>query len=215
MDRAPLRPVPGRPRGPVPDADAVRRAASALADASERDATALGLVALAGRTRAEVGARLGIDDQELALSLSRARKKLRRTVRALPSNGWCERAERLVSDRLDGALSERWAFRLDVHLRNCPRRVEHERRLVQATDALVAGVAPVTAPPELRPVPKAQPSGPAAPQAEQEAAKAGAAQPEAREVGVAVSWKLVLVLSLLLAIAAVALIVAVALGADL
>ena len=53
-------------------------------------------------------------------------------------SGWCERAERLISDRIDGALAERDAPRLEVHLRNCPRCVEHERRLVQATDALVA-----------------------------------------------------------------------------
>ena len=40
-------------------------------------------------------------------------------------------------------MPERDARRLDVHLRNCPRCVEHERRLVQATDALLAGVAPL------------------------------------------------------------------------
>jgi hypothetical protein len=58
----------------------------------------------------------------------------------LPGSGWCERAEELISNRLDEPLADRDARRLDVHLRNCARCVEHERRLVQATDALVVGL---------------------------------------------------------------------------
>ena len=38
--------------------------------------------------------------------LARARKALRRTLAALPGSGWCERAERLISDRIDGALAD-------------------------------------------------------------------------------------------------------------
>ena len=74
--------------------------------------------------------------------LAAARKELRQTLTPLSGSGWCERAEGLISDRLDGAVAERDGRRLDVHLRNCPRCVEHERRLVQATDALLAGIAP-------------------------------------------------------------------------
>ena len=52
--------------------------------------------------------------------------------------GWCLRAESLLSDRLDDVLDDAGAVRLDVHLRNCPRCVDHERRLIQAQNALVA-----------------------------------------------------------------------------
>jgi hypothetical protein len=142
MEHAPLRPVPGRPVGPVPDAAAVTLVAGAVPGLNERDRTALALVSLAGTARPAVAQRLGIGEEELADSLSHARKQLRRTVAALSGSGWCERAERMISDRIDGVLAERDEPRLDVHLRNCPRCVEHERRLVQATDALVAGVAP-------------------------------------------------------------------------
>ena len=107
----------------------------------------------AGRAPRSPG-ELGIGSDELAEALASARKALRRTLQPLPASGWCERAERLISDRLDGELEERGAARLDVHLRNCPRCVEHERRLVQATDALVleAAVAPA-APPSVVPAP--------------------------------------------------------------
>ena len=81
-------------------------------------------------------------EDELGALLAGARKELRRTITPLGGSGWCERAEGLISDRLDGELGAPDAGRLDVHLRNCPRCVEHERRLVQATDALVLGSRP-------------------------------------------------------------------------
>ena len=81
------------------------------------------------------------------MALARARKELRRSLWPLPGSGWCERAERLVSDRLDGPLDDVGAARLGVHLRNCPRCVDHERRLVQAIDGLVAGLAGEPEPP--------------------------------------------------------------------
>jgi len=148
MDHAPLRPIPARPSGPVPDPVAVRQVAAFVPEAGERDALALALVALAGHGRAEVASRLGLDEAGLSNALARARKELRRTVMALPGSGWCVRAERSISDRLDGPLSDREEGRLATHLRNCPRCVEHERRLVQATDALVGGLpaAPRAAP---------------------------------------------------------------------
>jgi hypothetical protein len=101
-------------------------------------ARALAVVALAGRTRTEAAAIVDDDGELLAEALARGRKSLRRSMFPLAGSGWCERAERLVSDRLDGALDAKGAARLDVHLRNCPRCVEHERRLVQATDSLTA-----------------------------------------------------------------------------
>ena len=179
MDRAPLRPVPARPAGPVDPAAAIREVARALPALTPIEARAFALVALADRPRPQVAGVLGIEEQELGELLAVARKELRRTITPLAGSGWCERAEGLISDRLDGAPPERDARRLDVHLRNCPRCVEHERRLVQATDALLAGVAraprpgPAVPPTELVPVGDA-----VAPQdergAEDEALKGGA-----------------------------------------
>jgi hypothetical protein len=102
------------------------------------DAAARALAAvLSGRPRREVAPEIGVGEEELARVLAAARKALRKTVAALPGSGWCERAERLISDRLDDELGSREVLFLDIHLRNCPRCVEHERRLVRATDALL------------------------------------------------------------------------------
>src|SRR4051794_41860658 len=73
----------------------------------------------------------------LADLLYAARKALRRSAFPLSASGWCERAERLLSDRVDGVLVPPGPARLDVHLRNCERCVEHERRLSQAREKLV------------------------------------------------------------------------------
>lgn len=158
MDHAPLRPLPARPSRP-PDPDtAARWLEAALPELDRPAARALAAVALAGRSRAEAAALASLTDDELPRALARARKALRRSAQPLPGSGWCERAEGLISDRLDGAVREPDVRRLDVHLRNCPRCVEHERRLVQATDALLAGIAPARpspAPPALPPAPLA------------------------------------------------------------
>lgn len=187
--------------------------AAALPGLGERERTALALVALAGTARPAAAMRLGIDEAELAGSLARARKELRRTVAALPGSGWCERAERLVSDRIDGALAPSDEPRLDVHLRNCPRCVEHERRLVQATDALMAGVAPAPSAPELVP---------AKPLAKPELASINPIEPAptpaertSRELASAVGWNVLIAFAVVLALAALAIAVAGALGAGL
>jgi hypothetical protein len=147
MERAPLRPVPRRAAGPVDPQVAIRVVERALPGIDDQAAAALALVALAGRNRAEAAARLELGEPELATSLAAGRKALRRSVAPLAGSGWCERAELLISDRLDGALDDTGAARLEAHLRNCERCVEHERRLVQATDALLAAVAePLAAP---------------------------------------------------------------------
>jgi hypothetical protein len=142
MEHAPLRPVPARPAGPVDPAAAVREVAAALPALEPLEVRALALVALADQPRPKVAELLGIEEQELGALLAAARKELRQTLILLSGSGWCERAEGLISDRLDGAVAETDGRRLDVHLRNCSRCVEHERRLVQATDALLAGIAP-------------------------------------------------------------------------
>jgi hypothetical protein len=195
MEPAPLRPVPGRPDAPVSDAVAVTLVAAAIPALPERERTALALVALAGTARPAVAMRLGIGEEELAVSLGRARKELRRTVAALPGSGWCERAERQISDRIDGALAGRDESRLGVHLRNCPRCVEHERRLVQATDALVAGVTPFPSPPA---VVKQEPSALAPVEAEP-----GAAEPV--PTASAIGWNVLIVVAIVLALVVLAL----------
>jgi len=176
----------------------------------------LALVGVAGTARPAVAMRMGIDEEALAESLARARKELRRTLAALAGSGWCERSERLISDRIDGALAQRDEARLDVHLRNCPRCVEHERRLVQATDALVAGVAPAPSvpalvidaeplpPPELAPV---EPTTPEAP------ATLPVRRPRG-ELASAHSWNVLIAIAIVLALVSLALALAGALGAQ-
>jgi hypothetical protein len=168
---------------------------AAVPSLAEPDRTALALVALGGRPRGQVALRLRLDGPELAERLTRARKQLRRTVAALGGSGWCEHAERLISDRLDGELAEGEENRLDIHLRNCPRCVEHERRLVQATDALVSGspVVPAAAPLAAKRPPAATPAGP------------DAAPPT---LPLPLTWAVVIVVALLLAVAALALVLA-------
>jgi len=209
MVSAPLRPVPGQPAEPVTDAAAVTLVAAALPSLPEPDRTALALVALAGTPRGHVALRLKRDEAELSGALARARKELRRTVAALGGSGWCELAERMISDRLDGALADPDVQRLDVHLRNCPRCVEHERRLVQATDALVASAAGV---------PYAFPPAPAAATARRRAASAPAADGDDAEASRALLRALplqaLIAVSVLLALAAIVL-AAVALGLQL
>jgi Putative zinc-finger len=220
MERAPLRPVPGPPTGPIPDAAAVTLVAAALPALDERDRTALALVGVAGTARPQVALRLGIAEGELAESLARARKELRRTLAPLPGSGWCERAERLISDRIDGPLEPRDEERLDVHLRNCPRCVEHERRLVQATDALIGGAAPAPVAPML--VPAAEPEQPELSANESAelttlpaAGETDLAPRSPRALAGVISWNLLLVVAIVLALASLILVLAGALGAQL
>jgi hypothetical protein len=239
MEHAPLRPVPARPAGPVDPAAAIREVTAALPALAPVEARALALVGLADRPRPQVAELLGIEEQELGALLAAARKELRQTITPLGGSGWCERAEGLISDRLDGALLERDVRRLDVHLRNCPRCVEHERRLVQATDALLAGVASLSgrpgaalAPTALVPVgedvvpederalhdetlKEAAPA--AAPPSEQIAAAAEVlvTARSRRQLAAAVTWNAMLAIAIILTIASIVLIVAGILGARL
>jgi hypothetical protein len=124
----------------VEPADAQARVSALLPHLHEKPARALALILLAGRSRAEAAAAMGLSADDLSEALAVARNRLRRTVRPLEGSGWCLRAERHLSDRLDGALTGAAGAVLDAHLPNCPRCTEHERRLVQAQNALVAGL---------------------------------------------------------------------------
>jgi hypothetical protein len=211
----------------VDPAAAIREVTAALPALAPVEARALALVALADRPRPQVAELLGIEEQELGVFLAAARKELRQTIIPLGGSGWCERAEGLISDRLDSVLPERDARRLDVHLRNCPRCVEHERRLVQATDALLAGVVPLSgrpvatlAPTTLVPVgedvaPDDEPTS--APSSEPVAAAAEVlvTARTRRQLAAAVTWNSMIAIAIVLTIASIALIVAGILGAHL
>ena len=137
MEQATLRPVPLRPVGPVDPSEALAHVLGALPDLSEDAARALSLIEIAGRTRDKALEEMQLPADVLAELLYDARKALRRSVFPLSASGWCERAERLLSDRIDGVLVPPGPARLDVHLRNCERCVDHERKLSQAREQLV------------------------------------------------------------------------------
>ena len=137
VEQATLRPVPLRPAGPVDPAEAFSHVLASLPDVDAEAARALALIEIAGRTRDQAGDEAGLTLAALGDALYRARKALRRSIFPLSASGWCERAERLLSDRIDGVLSPPGPARLDVHLRNCERCVDHERRLSHARERLV------------------------------------------------------------------------------
>src|SRR5262245_37806539 len=108
----------------LPDLDAVPRRGLALT--------------LAGVPRAGIASELGLAGAELSAVLASARKSLRRTRAELPSAGRCERAERMLSDRLDGATSAMDERFLDAHLARCARCRTHEHELTAALERLHA-----------------------------------------------------------------------------
>jgi putative zinc finger protein len=230
MEHAPLRPVPARPTGPIDAATAVREVEAWLPTLEPESAQALALVVLAERPRAEVAETLGLPETELGSLLAAARKELRQTIVVLGGSGWCERSEGLISDRLDGTLAEQDARRLDVHLRNCTRCVEHERRLVQATDALIAGAGGLSRPaPEPSEPPllleaapaedsteEIQPPEPAAPEGQQVVAAAAevlVAKRTRGQIAAAVAWNSLIAIAMLLTVATIVLAIAGVLGA--
>lgn len=213
-----LRPVPSRPPGPVDPAEARAFVASSLPSVDEAAVSAFALVALAGLPRSEVP---GLSSEEVSLALARARKEVRRASWPLPGSGWCERAERLISDRLDDALDD--SRLLDAHLANCERCVEHERRVVQAQDGLVAAF--VSTGPAVSPPPTALSEPPALKVIEEPAAvqpALPAPKPEAkparepRDIAIGgLAWGALAVLAVLLTVAAIAVALAGALGVGL
>jgi hypothetical protein len=199
MERAHLRPVPTPPAVPVEPAAAVRHVAARLPDLDPEAVRALALVELAGRPRSGL-------EGDAGEALARARKALRRSIAPLPGSGWCERAERLVSDRLDGALERPGPARLDAHLANCPRCVEHELRLAQATDALLRAF------PDEPPAPAIAAERPAASRAS--LAAAPEATPDRPPPPLPLIWRALLLLALTLAVVAVAIAVVAVLAAN-
>jgi len=105
---------------------------------------------LSGVPRAGVASELGLAGAELSAVLATARKALRRTRAQLPSGGRCERAELVLSDRLDGAASAMDERFLDAHLARCARCRTHEHELSTALEELcvelVAEAKPVEEP---------------------------------------------------------------------
>jgi putative zinc finger protein len=106
----------------LPDLDAVPRRGLALT--------------VAGVPRAGVASDLGLAGAELLEVLATARKSLRRTRTELPSGGRCERAERVLSDRLDGATSPMDERFFEAHLRRCARCRTHATELDAALETL-------------------------------------------------------------------------------
>jgi hypothetical protein len=126
----------------LPELDAVPRRGLALA--------------LAGVPRAGIASELGLSGAALSAELAIGRKALRRTRVELASGGRCERAERALSDRFDGVLSELDERFLDAHLARCRRCRTHEAELTAALEELQAAF---DAPP---PEPAEQPEPPRA-----------------------------------------------------
>jgi anti-sigma factor RsiW len=135
---------------PAPSDRAERHLFAALPelDAVPRRGLAL---ALAGVPRAGIASELGLSGAALSAELAAGRKAVRRTRVELGSGGRCERAERALSDRLDGVLSELDARFLDAHLARCSRCRTHEAELNAALDELRAGFAEVEPEPEAEP----------------------------------------------------------------
>src|SRR4051794_41426310 len=102
MERAPLRPVPSRPPGPVDPADALRYVERALPDLDADAIAALALVQLAGCSRGEAAERAGLPLDEAGAALARARQELRRSMGSLPRSGWGGRAGLMNSRPPDG-----------------------------------------------------------------------------------------------------------------
>jgi hypothetical protein len=107
-------------------------------------------LALAGMPRTGIASELGLGGAELSAELAAGRKALRRTRAGLPSGGRCERAERALSDRLDGASAAMDERFLDAHLTRCARCRTHESELAAAVAQLRAHM---TEPPALERAP--------------------------------------------------------------
>jgi hypothetical protein len=102
-----------------------------------------------------------------------------------------------------------------VHLRNCPRCVEHERRLVQATDMLMAEAADASIV-QLQPAPAAAPVELTVIDAP-ERQEPGLPEPtrSSRERANGLAWGVLVAIAVILALASLALVVVGVLGANL
>lgn len=136
----------------------------------------LALLELTEAGRAAAAADTGLDETALRFAAKRARKALRRGSAPLSAGARCERAELLLSDRLDAPLARQERKWLEIHQARCPRCAEHATRLATAREELRASFvaepppAPAPAPPpapapraKLRIVPEPEPAPDPAP----------------------------------------------------
>src|SRR3954465_567650 len=98
MEGSPLRSLAAPPPGSIEPAEALAHVVARLPDVDAHAAEALALVVLVGRARADAAAPLGRGPATRADLPPRAPKARRRPREPLPADGWCERAERLISD---------------------------------------------------------------------------------------------------------------------
>jgi hypothetical protein len=162
--------TPSKLAGTMAGMDAARAAAArdraervvfeALPELDAVPRRALALAVLADVPRAGIASEVGLGGAELSTALAGARKALRRTRTELGSGGRCERAERAVSDRLDGVLSPMDERFLTAHLARCMRCRTHESELMTALGQLRATFAvplePVAPAAEEPPPPRAR-----------------------------------------------------------
>lgn len=121
----------------------VRQPATAHRDRAERhvfgllgdlpavERRVLALLDLADVDRAGAARDTGLDEEALSAAAARGRRALRRTRRPLVSGARCDRAEVLLSDRLDIGLDRQARKWLEIHLARCPRCSEHEALLAE------------------------------------------------------------------------------------
>lgn len=152
-------PSAGQPASALRDR-AERHVFTALPELPAVERRVLALLDLAGADRAAAATETGLEDTALRFAAKRARKALRREAAPLSAGARCERAELLLSDRLDAPLrrdDRRW---LEIHLSRCPRCAEHETLLAAARLALrEAFEAAPSSPKEDKPVAPAEPVG--------------------------------------------------------
>jgi hypothetical protein len=126
----------------------VRKPANELRDRAERhvfdlvadlpaiERRVLALLELAGADRDAAARDTGLDEDALRTAAASARRALRRTRKPLVSGARCDRAELLISDRLDTTLDRHARKWLEIHVARCPRCEEHETLLAEAREEL-------------------------------------------------------------------------------
>lgn len=136
---------------------AERHVFGALPELPAVERRVLALIELSAASVAEAAADLGIEQEAARAAAATARKALRRERAALASGSRCERAERLLSDRLDAPLERLDRKWLEIHMARCSRCIEHEALLDQArTELRVTFAAP-----DAKQLPPAPPEPPA------------------------------------------------------
>ncbi|MFL5846569.1 MAG: zf-HC2 domain-containing protein [Solirubrobacteraceae bacterium] len=152
-------PPAGQPAQALRDR-AERHVFGLLPDLPAIERRVLALLELADADRASAAVETGLDDTALRFAAKRARKALRRDTAPLAAGARCERAELLLSDRLDAPLARQERKWLEIHLARCPRCEQHETLLATARADLLATF--LAEPPALPPAPQPPALEPAA-----------------------------------------------------